>query len=597
MAERMTAPVAREQFGHIKADAKKDALARVEAAALAVKSVGARLRSNKHLAKALAAWKEGDAAQTAQHALAATDADEGHAQAFHLLAIALEKLGFLHKALVTYERAVALDPDDTDLLLNLGLTAWNAGHLDGAEKMFRLFIEKLPDHPAGYNNLASVLRDKGLSDEGIETLRMAIYRMPEEKMLWNTLATNLAEEGRAEESLVFYQEALRLDPTYARVYHNLGYAYSHLGQLEDALEAYENALMRAHHAAEKMEARHSRSICLLGLGRLVEGFAEYEIRHAQDFRASLIHYTKAPAWNGEELDGKRILMVGEQGLGDEFMFANVLPDIQSMVGEKGKLQIAVDPRLITLFQRSFPKAEIGDYDDRRTESKFVRIFPWATKDGDPDFYAPFGSALPHVRKRIEDFPQQAFLTPDQDKVAQFRARLSALGPAPYVGICWRSMVLGQMRHKYFSAIDAWGPILNMPGVTFVNLQYGDCADELNRARETLGVRIHSFDDLDLKNDIDGAAALSAACDLVLSAPTAAAALAGAVGTETWLLAACRVWPQLGTDHYPWYAHSRVFHPHTFADWNETLPRVRDALSAYVADFPVTDQHVPGIIAA
>ncbi len=52
-------------------------------------------------------------------------------------------------------------------------------------------------------------------------------------------------------------------------------------------------------------------------------------------------------------------MIGEQGLGDEFMFANILPDLQDAVGPNGKLQVAVDKRLVPLFARSFPKADVG----------------------------------------------------------------------------------------------------------------------------------------------------------------------------------------------------------------------------------------------
>ena len=570
---------------HTGIDAKADAVLRVEAAVEAVATVEARIRSNKLLRRALNAWQRGNTPKTAKAALAATEADTNNAQAYHLLAIALEKLGYLHKALVTYERAYALDPDDTDLWLNLGLTAWNAGHLEGAESMFRQFIEKRPEHPAGYNNLGSIQRDRGNLAGAIETLRGAIYAMPDEPMLWNTLATALAEEGRAEEGLVFYQEALRLNRDYPRVWHNLGYSYSHLGRLDEALEAYEHALRLTSNSRETIEARHSRSVCLIALGRLAEGFKEYEVRHEPEFRSHVLHYTKAPLWQGEPLEGKRILLVGEQGLGDEFMFANILPDIARSVGPTGKLQIAVDPRLISLFARSYPDAEVGDYDDRKLEAKFIRIFPWATKNGDPDYYAPFGTPLQYFRKKIADFPKAPFLKADPVRAKEFRARLEALGPGPYVGVCWRSMVLGPMRQKYFGALEAWKPVLTTPGVTFVNLQYGDCAKELEVAREKFGIAIHNFADLDLRNDIEGAAALSEACDLVISAPTAAAALAGAVGTPTWFLVACRVWPQLGTDYYPWYASSRAFSPEKFADWPEVMPRVAEALKAFAATSP------------
>ena len=566
--------------------AAEEALRRVEAATEIVGTIAARVASNKLVKRALKAWKRGDTAQAAKQALKATEADDSNAQAFHLLAITLDKLGHLREALVTYERAFALDPDDTDLLLNLGLTAWNLNLLDGAERMFRLFIEKRPEHPAGYNNLGTVQRDKGDRNAAIETLRNAIYRMPDQPMLWNSLATVLAEEGRAEESLVFYEEALRLDPNFARVWHNLGYSYSHLGRLEKALVAYDSALSLSESGHERIESKHSRSICLIGMGELEEGFREYEIRNTPQFRTWLLHYTKAPVWRGESLAGKRILVVGEQGLGDELMFANVLPDIARAVGENGQLQIAVDPRLVNIFKRSFPAAEVGAYTDGKLEGKTARIFPWARENGDPDFYAPMGSALPVLRKTLADFPRQAFLKSDPEKRALFRDRLTRLGPGPFVGICWRSMVMGAKRGKYYSALDTWGPILTLPGITFVNLQYGDVASELAAAQEKFGVTIHNFQDLNLKNDLEGAAALTDACDLVISAPTAAAAMAGALGRETWFLVASRVWPQLGTEHYPWYRSTRVFACEKFADWEALMPRVRDALQEFVTSAAV-----------
>src|SRR5690606_6373231 len=127
-------------------------------------------------------------------------------------------------------------------------------------------------------------------------------------------------------------------------------------------------------------------------------------------------------------------------------------------------------------------------------------------------------------KTLADFPHQPFLTPDPARVADFREQLARL-PGRKVGLCWRSMMLGAKRAKYFSPIDGWAPVLQTPGVTFINLQYGDCAEELARAASRHGVTVHALDGLDLKNDIDGAAALCAALDLVISAPTAAAATA------------------------------------------------------------------------
>src|SRR6185437_8900569 len=152
-------------------------------------------------------------------------------------------------------------------------------------------------------------------------------------------------------------------------------------------------------------------------------------------------------------------------------------------------------------------------------------------------------------------------------------QLEALGNGPFVGVCWRSMMMTGKRGKYYSALDEWGPILKIPGVTFVNVQYGDCAHELVRAQDMHGVKIHTIPGLDLKQDIEGAAALSVALDLVISAPTAAAATSGSVGTDTWFLTAGRTWPQLGTEEFPWYRATKVLSPEKFGDWASLMPKV------------------------
>jgi len=566
-------------------DARIEALDKLEVLVNELTAEQVRRRSNIALKRSLRIWRNGDIAKSGEWALKAIELDGNNSKAFHMLGLALERMGHLHKALVTYERAFQLDPEDPELLINLGLIAWNLKNTDGAARMFQHYIAARPDSPLGYNNLGSVQCDLGQADIAVETLRAALYRMPQEAILWNSLATVLAEEGRADESLVFYNEAIRLEPGFARAYHNLGYAYQHLGQLETALENYDGAMARVVDITERRETRHSRSICLIGAGQIEEGFREYEVRNDVRFRAYVHHMIKAPVWKGEAINGKKILLVGEQGLGDEFMFANILPDVARAVGTSGKLQIAVDPRLVTLFQRSFPDAEVGAYDDRtlidKDGNKALRLIPFAADGNEPDFWAPMGSALQYYRKSISDFPHQAFLKPDPARVAEFRALLDTM-PGKKVGICWRSMMLGAKRAKYYSPVDAWGPLLKTPGVTFVNLQYGDSADELARMQEKFGVTVEVIPGLDLRDDIDGTAALSAALDLVLSAPTAAAATAASVGAEVWFLTAGRTWPQMGTNEFPWYAKTRVFSPEKFGDWEKLMPEAAAALADFAS---------------
>ena len=121
-------------------------------------------------------WRKGDIVCAGQWALKATEADADNSKAFHVLAMALERMGHLHKALVTYERAFELDPEDPELLINLGLTAWHLKLTEGAIKMFKLYIASCPDSLPGLQQPGSCLADIEQTDEAIEILRAALYR-------------------------------------------------------------------------------------------------------------------------------------------------------------------------------------------------------------------------------------------------------------------------------------------------------------------------------------------------------------------------------------------------------------------------------------
>lgn len=573
-------------------DAKTEAILKLSALAENVNDALALRKSNGLLKRAVGAWNKGRIAYAGQLALEATKVYESNAMAYLVLGIVLEKMGYLYKALVTYQEAFKYDPDDPEIALNLGQLAGKFNMPDVAEKLNRIYISKKPDVPLGYNNLACVLSGRDRVDEAIEILRYAINKMPEEALLWNSLATILAEEGRIDESIIFYREAIRLVPGNTRYYHNLGYAYMHLNRIQEAIELYEDALAQVKDPIERYEGIFSHSICLLQAGRLEEGFKEYEVRNNKRFRGYTQYILRASAWQGEPLQGKTFLAVGEQGLGDEVMFANILPDLQRAIGPQGKLMIAVEPRLVSLFRRSFPDAIVDRYDDRALMDQDgkheLRIFPFLETAAQPDYYTTMASALATFRKRAEDFPHEAYLKPDPAEVARFREFLRQKYPAgPLVGICWRSMMLSQKRAKYYSSLDMWGPILKVPGVNFVNLQYGDCEKELAEAEQLHGIEICRVEGHDLTKNIDGNAALSAALDLVISAPTSVAATSGAVGTETWFLLSSIGWPQLGADEYPWYRKTSIFAPKPvgFAEWDAVLGQAGAALADFVAAYP------------
>ncbi len=535
------------------------------------------------LQRAVAHYKKCEWKEAAIAASEAADHDARCAMAFHMVGLALVNLNEKHTAFTMYERALALDPTDPDLYLNIGTAAWDLGLLEGACKAFRAYIQMKPECHKGYNNLAGCLRDLGKMDEAVALLKDMLAIMPGEAMLWNTLGSVMMELSDIQNAITFYQEAARLDPGMARVYHNIGHALGHVGAFEQALENYDRSLELSDNDGERAETMHARGLCLAAMGRLEEAWPHYEYRLHPRCSQRVYFAVNAPEWKGEDLTGKTLLFVGEQGLGDEIIYSSLVPDLIQRVGPTGRLMIACDHRLVPLLRRSFPGVHVETELHTKHNATPVRIVSWAEGPLKADYYTPMAVPLKYLRNSLDDFPaNRAFLKPDPDRVRFWQDRLAALGPGPYVGICWRSMLMTTQRKKFYTALEVWRPLLEMTEPKFISLQYGDCRDEIEHVRKTQGVVIHAFEDLDLKNNLDDNAALCAALDLVVSAATAAVALAAGTGTESWILTPGRVWPQLGTDGYPWFANTRVLTPERFGDWDSVMKTVAHDLQLRLA---------------
>jgi hypothetical protein len=276
-----------------------------------------------------------------------------------------------------------------------------------------------------------------------------------------------------------------------------------------------------------------------------------------------------PRWEGQPLEGKTILVHGEQGVGDEILFASMLPDL---VHGGARLVVECDARLTRLLERSLENTEAVP----RTDPPHPR-----TLEGDIDYYSPAGSLARFLRPDTHSFPlHTGYLKADPRRRSEFHNRLRALGPGWKVGICWRSKMRTPTRSLEYTTIDQWGPILQVPGVRFVNLQYDECRQELEQAQAMFGVPIHAFEDLDLMNDLDGAAALTDALDLVITAATAVAHTAGALGKAAWQyqLVTSSDWLTFGTDTIPWFPSTRRFDRRLDQEWDEIIAQVAAELS-------------------
>lgn len=568
---------ARLAAGAIGDSASSAALARLNAAVSELKA----LSIQPLLQGAVNALNAGKPDVGAALAMKALELDERSGFGWYMLALAREMSGDFASSITCYEAALKLMPDHAEVANNLGRLAFRLGHTEVAEKLFRAFLKRFPNHHEGANNLACALRAQMRFDEAVEVLRAAILEDPSHAVVWNTLGTVMAEQGDSENAAIFFDEALRLDPEFAKAHYNRGNMSLALGDPAHALECCETALTKKITEDERQMMLLARSTIKINLGRVGEGWDDYEARLSPHFADVTVFSVNRPRWTpGDDLTGKSLLVIGEQGLGDEILFANVLPDIQEALGPNGRLTLAVEARLVPLFQRAFPTAEVGAHRTLKIDGRSHRFVPFL--DGrmeEIDLFTPIASLLRQYRRSPEAFPDRVgFLTPDPARVAHWRTQLEAAPAGLKVGLLWKSNIINGGRHRFFSPFEQWAPVLRAPGATMVNLQYGDCAAELEQARRDFGVEIWNPPGIDLKQDLDDVAALCGALDLVIGFSNATLNIAAACGAPTWLITAPAAWTRLGTDRYPWYPQVRSFVPPAFGDWAPVMAEVADELA-------------------
>ena len=500
--------------------------------------------------------KRGQIREAAKIHLKGLKIDKDNVFGMKLLADALATMGRRQLAISTYEHALELAPNDPEIHFGLGSLATHMNMFEVAAQFFQIYIQHRPNDPAGYTNLADVWRKQEQFDQAITMLQTVIPQHPEFSDLWNSLGAVVYDRDGQDAALPFYEEALRLDPNSSKALNNLARCMELTGNFERGIELCHQAL-----EADKLavEPQFVLSHCELAVGRLEDGWRHYAIRHHPSRPGATFYSHGLPEWQGEDISDKTILVCPEQGIGDEILFASVFGELTERAGQ---CLIGCDNRLIPLFQRSFPKAKVSFYVDRTVDAHRLRIIPHFQKEDGThaDVAVAAGDLMKYFRPTQESFPKRAgFLTPDPDRIAFWRARLDAIGSGPKVGICWRSGFRNNARNLHYTSLDQWGPIFTVSGVHFVNLQYDDCKAELDDARSRFGVSVQVWDDIDLRNNLDDTAALTAALDLVISPATAVAMTAIGVGTELWsILRVLPYWAFGHKDKTPLHPASRLF---------------------------------------
>ena len=482
------------------------------------------------------------------------------------LGSALQRIGRLDDAALRFARTIALAPDLAPAHKNLGVTVQQLGRFSEAVTHYRHALALVPDDPDVLTNLGLALTRLGDLLPALQVHDRAVMVAPHLADVWLNRGTTLQMLGRLVEARASFARAQIIDPG-PKPHTALGSIAAEQGDFAEATIEHERAVGAD---PDFGDAHWNFALALLGSGEVTRGWDEYEWRWRASSRPADFRRYLRPVWQGEPLNGKRILVWREQGLGDELMFLSCVPDL---LATGAIVTLLVSPRLVTLVRRAFPGADV--LPDDTGSGQAVEF----------DCHLPLGSLPRRLRPTRASFPPQGdYLEADPAQVAKWRDRLAQLGPGRKVGICWRSGLLTPERRRHYAPLDAWAPVWRVPGVVWINLQYDDCEGDLTVIEAAARSRIHRWAGEDLKGDLESVAGLITSLDAVVTAPTVVSSIAGAVGTRAWQLDSGSDWTALGEDRSPWSPSVRLIRKGAGeAGWEAATERLAATLRHWVGD--------------
>ncbi len=519
------------------------------------------------------------------------------ASARHRLGVIAYQTGKVKAALKLIDSAAVLEPENPIFHMSLGALLRQQGRLAEAEAYCRKAVELDAGNVDAANNLANVLRDLKRSDEAVAELRRALNLAPGHPMASLNLANILRGQGdllgaekaldaiavsvkeapeyqyekaqqrleadEPEQAEDAFNQALDSAPGTPAYLNGLGLARREQGDVAGALTLYEAAIQAE---PEYAEARWNRAVAQLLRGNFEAGLANWDWRRLQN--AFTERAFPQPLWTGQRPRRGKLLVHAEQGVGDEIIYAGLLP---LLLAETSDVIVECDARLAELYRCSWPGLEVVANADPI----------------DPACLSPEISARAGIADLVKLLPPegpegcmpQGYLTPDPDRVSAFRDRLETLGTGPVIGISWKSGA-GKTGARKSVPLAVWERILTIPGAVFVNLQYGETGKEIALAAETFGATIYTDPELDRFNDLAGLAALMSALDAVVTTSNVTANLAGAIGAPTYMMidrAPFWYWGDAGPT-VPFFPSVRAYRQGVDRDWSGAINELAVDLS-------------------
>lgn len=440
---------------------------------------------------------------------------------------------------------------------------------DAARRALQRCLMLAPGEAPSLLDLADLERQRKAPATAHRLASWSLILRPMEPRSLAERAAASVELDAIDDALAETAMALVRDPAHVRAWGNRGEAFYRLADYEAAKDCGKRALMLA---GNDPDVRANLGAYRLAAGDLSAGWRLFRNRPAR----RQIRRADLPRWTGES--GVRLLVLAEQGLGDELLFSSMWSDLDRRIADGGlaSVKVEADRRIIALGSRACP--HLTWHPRLSPEASGEHLTHWCLA----------GDLMEMLRPTLSDFGgSRSGLAPDPGLVDKWVNWMDQnAGGRPAVGLCWRSGSLAGHRQRHYPAIEDCAPILLQKDRFFVVLQYDECEREVSGAPLGQGSEVAFPPGLDRRNDQEGVAALMAALDLVVSADTAVLALAGALGVPALGFVLHPGWVGLGQPGHPWFPSvERLYRPPTIP-WKQTMTSVAERVDALLNPRPV-----------
>ncbi|MBI28986.1 MAG: TPR repeat-containing protein YrrB [Alphaproteobacteria bacterium MarineAlpha5_Bin11] len=469
-------------------------------------------------------------------------------------------------------KSLKLNSIDYINMNSLGLVKLYLDKFEEAKILFEKSISTKENYYVSYNNLGLYYERFGEIEKAFNCYKKCLNINPNYPNALNNIGMLYFYFEENIKAFSCFHKAIKIDPSMVDLYFNLGLSYFHMRKFNEAEKYFRKGFKIS---PKHINGHYNYSFMLLAQHNYKKAWEEFDYRIKRSTKLNenfLFKKIENKIWTNQDLTKNNLLIVREQGVGDEILYSSMYKEL---IKSNKKVKIETDPRLIELFKRSF------DSKNNFVEKNSISQNKNYLKDIDVIIFA--GSLGKKYRKSKMAFPKKCgFLKPKVTLVEKIKSELNEINQKPKIGISWISKNKRIGKGKSMTLMNLL-PLLKNDEVSFVNLQYGESTNEINKFQKKTGINIINLKNIDKFNDFESLSALLKSLDLFITVSNTTAHLSGAIGQATWVMApkseSLLFYWNTGEENTPWYPSVRIFPKKD--SWNETLKNITINLRKWI----------------